>query len=140
MAEELSELGRRVARRYIFRDVRPRPSDLAKQLGVEITFLEKSPPAQPRLRSEYRADPPHIIIYTDNLSTLEAAIHANQRFDMMRCNLAEVHIAHELFHHLEFGGRFGPYDREEVEAAAHSFTQELLELDFHPTEFDGMVG
>lgn len=140
MAEELTELGRRVARRYILRDVHPRPSDLAKQLGVEISFQEKPPSAQPRLRSEYRADPPHIIVYSNSLAELDAAVHANQRFDMMRCDLTEVHIAHELFHHLEFGSRFGPYDREEVEEAAHSFTQELLELDFHPTEFEGMVG
>lgn len=139
MAEELTELGRRVARRYIFRDVRPRPSELAKQLGVEIIRQENPPPAQSRLRSEYRADPPRIIIYTNSLSELEAAIHANQRFDMMRADLLEVHIAHELFHHLEFGGRFGRYNREEVEAAAHSFTQELLELVFHPAEFEEIL-
>ena len=140
MAEDLGALGRRLAQRFIFRGVRPKPSDLAKQLGVEIAQEGSPPPAQPRLRSEYRAQPPRIILYCDTIDQLAATIHANQRFDMMNCDLAEVHIAHEFFHHLEFGQRFGPLTSEEVEAAAHAFTQELLELEFHATEFSEMVG
>ena len=140
MAEDLGGLGRRVAQRFIFRGVRPKPSGLAKQLGVEIGREKSPPPAQPRLRSEYRAEPPRIILYSDAIDQVAAAIHANQRFDMMNCDLAEVHIAHEIFHHLEFGQRFGPLTSAEVEAAAHGFTQELLELEFHPTEFSEMVG
>ncbi len=59
---------------------------------------------------------------------------------MMRCDLVEVHVAHELFHHLQFGQRFGPLTPEEVEAAAHAFVQELMGLDFHPAEFSQMAG
>jgi len=140
MAEDLDALGRRVAQRFIFRGVRPKPSDLAQQMGVEIARGESPPPAQPRLRSEYRAEPPRIVLYCAAIDQLAVAIHANQRFDMMDCDLAEVHIAHELFHHLEFGQRFGPLTPEEIEAAAHAFTQEVLELEFHPTEFSEMVG
>jgi len=140
MAEDLGALGRRVAQRFMVRGVRPKPSDLAEQMGVEIIQEGSPPPAQPRLRSEYRARPPRIVLYCDPMGELDAAIHANQRFDMMSCDLAEVHIAHELFHHVEFGQRFGPLTAKEVEAAAHAFTQELLELDFHPTEFSAMAG
>ncbi|HUU53615.1 MAG TPA: hypothetical protein VMY87_01740 [Armatimonadota bacterium] len=140
MAEELGAIGPRVAQRFVFRGVRPKPSDLAEQLGVEVVREESPPPAQPRLRSEYRAEPARIILYRDTIDQLAVAIHADQRFDMMQCDLAEVHVAHELFHHLEFGQRFGPLTVEEVEAGAHAFAQELLELGFHPTEFSEMVG
>jgi len=140
MAGGLGGLGRRVAQRFIFRDVRPKPSDLAEQLGVEIVREVSPPPAQPRLRSEYRSDPARIILYCDPIDSLAVDIHANQRFDMMNCDLLEVHIAHELFHHLEFGERFGPLTTDEVEAAAHQFTQELLELSFDPSELSELVG
>jgi hypothetical protein len=140
MAEDTAALGRRVARRFMPRGLRPKPSDLAAQMQVEILHVEAPPPAQPGLRSEYGATPPRIVVYTDPLSTLGVAIHANQRFDMMRCDLAELHIAHELFHHIESGQRFGPLTREEVEAAAHSFAKELLGVDFEPEELDKLAG
>jgi hypothetical protein len=137
MAEGGVALGRRVARRFMPRGLRPKPGELAAQMNVAVVLVESPPPAQPRLRSEYRADPPRIVLYADPISALGAAIHANQRFDMMRCDLAELHIAHELFHHLEQGGRFGPLTREEVEAAAHAFAKELMGLDFEPEELSG---
>ena len=102
-----ASLGRRVAGRFIVRGIRPAPRTLAQQMGIAIEEQEAPPPAQPQLRSEYQHDSPRIILYRDPLDTLIAAIHANQRFDMMRCDLDEAHIAHELFHHLEFGQRFG---------------------------------
>jgi len=136
--EDPAALGRRVAGRYIARGVRPGVAALAAQLGVEIVVREAPPPAQPRLRSEYQADPPRITLYRDPIDVLAGAIHANQRFDMLACNLDEVHIAHELFHHLEFGGRFGPLDREEVETAAHGFAAELLGLTFDPGELSSL--
>jgi hypothetical protein len=152
MAEDTAALGRRVARRFMPRGVRPKPSELAAQMQVDILHVEAPPPAQPLLRSEYTACPgsagfslpgtarPRITIYTDPLSTLGVAIYANQRFDMMRCDLAELHIAHELFHHIESGQRFGPLTREEVETAAHSFAKELLGVDFEPEELDKLAG
>ncbi len=120
--------------------MRPKPTELAEQWGVAIIQLETPPPAQPRLRSEYAADPPRVTIYCDPINALGAAIHANQRFDMMRCDLLEVHVAHELFHHLESGQRFGPLTPEEVEAAAHAFVRELMGLDFDPAELSQMEG
>jgi hypothetical protein len=140
MAQDAVALGRRVTRRFMPRGLRPKPSDLAAQMKVEVVLLEAPPLAQPLLRSEYTSTPPRITIYTDPINTLAVAIHANQRFDMMRCDLAELHIAHELFHHLESGQRFGPLTREEVEAAAHSFAKELLGADFEPEELSGLLG
>jgi hypothetical protein len=122
------------------RGLRPKPSDLAAQMKVEVVLLEAPPPAQPLLRSEYTATPPRITIYTGPINSLAVAIHANQRFDMMRCDLAELHIAHELFHHLESGQRFGPLTRDDVEAAAHSFAKELLCADFEPEELSELLG
>ena len=140
MAEDTAALGRRVARRFMPRGLRPKPSDLAAQMQIEVVHVEAPPPAQPLLRSEYTSTPPRITIYTDPLSTLAVAIHADQRFDMMRCDLAELHIAHELFHHIESGQRFGPLTSEEVEAAAHAFAKELLGVDFEPEELDKLAG
>ena len=139
MANDAAGLGRRVARRFIVRGVRPGVKQLAERMGVEVLKREAPPPAQPRLRSEYRSDPPRIILYRNPIDALAAAIHANQRFDMLNCDLDEVHIAHELFHHLEFGRRFGPLKPEEVEEAAHAFAQELLDLKFHPGELSELA-
>jgi len=132
------DLGRRVARRFMPRGVRPTVRDVAAQMGVEIRERPAPPPAQPGLRSEYQPSPPQIILYRDSIDTLAAAVHANQRFDILACNLDEVHIAHELFHHIECGQRFGPLRSEEVEAAAQSFAEALLDLSFHPDELSGL--
>ncbi len=134
MAEEAEELGRRAARRFIVRGVRPQVRDLAAKRGVAILVQEAPPPAQPGLRSEYRSDPPRIILYQSAIEALAAAIHANQRFDMLNCRLDEVHIAHELFHHLQGEKRLGPLSQEDAERAAHAFAQELLGLLFDPAE------
>jgi hypothetical protein len=127
-------LGKRIASRYIIRGMRPNPRELAEQLAVPILVEENPPPAQPDLRAEYRRDPPRIILYRDPLELLSGRIHAAQRFDLLACSLEDLHIAHELFHHLEFGGAYGPLRPDEVEAAAHAFAQELCELSFRPTE------
>jgi hypothetical protein len=148
----VQQLGRRVARRFIERGPRPKPSDLAAEMNVEVIHLGSPPSAQPRLRSEYTARPgsagfslprpaaPRITLYTDSITALANATHASQRFDMMRVDLTELHIAHELFHHLESGQRFGPLTREEVETAAHAFAKELMDLDFEPEELSALLG
>ena len=133
-------LGRRVASRYTIHERRPDVFRLAKELGVDIVEVENPPPAQPGLRSEYRPDPPQIILYRDPLDQLMAAIHANQRFDLLAIRMDDLHIAHELFHHLEKGGRFGPLRPEEIETAAHAFAQALLDTPFHPTEVEQVLG
>ncbi len=127
-------LGKRIAQRYILRGVRPNARELAEQLGVKIIVEDHPPQAQPGLRAEYRHEPPQIILYRDPLELLSGTMHAHQRFDLLACSLEDVHLAHELFHHLEFGGAFGPLRPDEIETAAHAFAQELCDLTFHPTE------
>lgn len=139
MTGDPAELGRRVARRFIVRGTRPDVRDLAAHMGIQIAQRETPPPAQARLRSEYQCQPPHIILYRDPIESLAAAVHANQRLDMLACDLEEVHIAHEIFHHLESGQHFGPLRPGEVEAAAHAFAQELLGLTFDPRELSAMA-
>ena len=134
MDEGAAALGRRMAGRLMVRGERPSVRSVAEQLGVEIVEQAAPPPAQPGLRSEYRGDPPRIILYRDPIDLLAAAIHANQRFDMLACNLDELHIAHELCHHLEPRDRYGKLRQEESEEAAHAFAQELLNLSFDPRE------
>jgi hypothetical protein len=113
---------------------------MAADLGVQIIEREAPPPAQPQLRSEYQGQPPRITLYRDPLDSLAAAVHANQRFDMLACDLDSLHIAHELFHHLESGQRSGPLQAHEVEAAAHAFAQELLGASFDPRELSDLEG
>jgi len=131
-------LGKRIAQRYIPRGLRPNLRELAAQLGVQIIVEDHPPQAQPGLRAEYRHEPPQIILYRAPLELLSGAIHATQRFDLLACSLEDVHLAHELFHHLEFGGTFGPLRPDEIEIAAHAFAQELCDLSFHPTELTNL--
>ena len=134
MIADPRDLGRRIARRFIVRGIRPDVRELAAQLEVQVLEQGAPPPAQPGLRSEYRREPPRITLYREAIESLSATIFVDQRFDMLACSLDEVHIAHELFHHLECGQRFGPLRPDEVEEAAHAFTQELLDLTFDPHE------
>jgi hypothetical protein len=127
-------LGRRIAARYLLRGLRPNARELAEQLGVQIVVEGDPPPAQSGLRAEYRHDPPQIILYRDPLELLSDRIRVSQRFDLIACDLEELHLAHELFHHLEFGGAYGPLRPDEIEVAAHAFAQELCEISFHPEE------
>ena len=132
-------LGRRVARRFTKGGTHPAVRALAERMGVKIAEEATPPPSEARLRSEYQAVPARIILYRDPLARLRAAVQVSQRFDMLQCEVEEVHIAHELFHHLQHGERFGPLGRAEEEEAAHAFAQELLGLEFHPCEFSALV-
>ncbi len=174
MADDVGALGRCVARCLLQVEARstvsgqacathPKPSELAAQMGVEVSQVQSPPPAQPRLRSEYAADPgiagfslprtarPRITLYTDPISALGTALQAKARStgSGQACatlsDLTELHIAHELFHHIESAGYGGLQPacteclrsliRDEVETAAHAFAEELMGLDFDPEEF-----
>jgi hypothetical protein len=139
MAEEAAELGRGEARRLLVRSVRPQVRRLADELGAAIVERQAPPPAQPRLRSEYRADPPRVILYRDSIDALAAAVRASRRSDMIGRSLDDMHIAHELFHHLEARGRFRRLSRQQSEEAAHAFARELLGLSFDPAELSELT-
>jgi hypothetical protein len=148
---------------------RPKPSDLAADMNVEVIQLQSPPPAQPTLRSEYSARPdrrtgtaglslpqtaPRITLYADPINALgrrlreacDGGVHEPRPHHMMRADLTELHIAHELFHHLETVGRACrcPHarrglTREESETAAHAFARELMGLGFEPEELEDVA-
>jgi hypothetical protein len=99
---------------------------MAEHWGIAIHERRSPPPAQPRLRSEYRADPPGIILYHDAIDALHATLRTDPSCTTTRREMEEVHIAHELFHHLEADGRVASLPRDESERAAQAFARELL--------------
>jgi hypothetical protein len=118
-----ASLGRQLARRYLEAGARPKPSELAARLGIEVVTQPAPPPAQPGLRAEYQARPPRITLYLSTLAGLRAPEHHD---------LEELHIAHELLHHLEATGAAPRLSRADSEEAAHAFARELCGLSFDP--------
>jgi signal peptidase II len=106
---------------------------LAEVLGLQIAREAKSECAPPGLvvRSEYLAEPPTIVLYSEPLQEL-AQLVAAKCPELAGLDLEALHIAHEICHHLEAGG---PADSE---AAAHAFVRELLQLDFTPRVLDAL--
>ena len=134
MAADPADLGRRLARRLTAGGARPRARELAAQMGIQMLEEERPPAAQPRLRSEYRAGPPRIILYRKTIDFLAAARRDDGVSGEAEFDLDEVHVAHELFHHLERAEGLGPLTGAESEEAAHAFARELLGLPFDPRE------
>jgi|GEM_PF-70544 len=109
------------------------PQQIAETLGLQIRWETKSEcaPAGLVVRSEYRPEPPGIILYREPLQEL-AGLVASRRPDLMALDLEALHIAHEIYHFLEAGG---PADSE---TAAHAFVEELLGLHFSPHILDAL--
>jgi hypothetical protein len=113
---------------------------LAEHLGVEVLTLDSPPPAQPGLRSEYQASPPRIILYRTAIAVGRAcprpplAVRVQGDCPLTPRQVEDLHIAHELFHHLQATRRFAPLSLAQEEEAAHAFAEELLGLPFDPRE------
>jgi hypothetical protein len=107
---------------------------MAEDWAVAISEQRSPPPAQPRVRSEYSADPPRIVLYRDAIDALHAALRTDPSCTTTRRDLEEVHIAHELFHHLEADGRVASLPRDESERAAQAFAHELLSIPSDPRD------
>ncbi len=127
-------LGTQLAHRFKSDGARPEVAALAARLGVEIVSRDAPPPAQPRLRSEYQPEPPRIILYRAPIDSLAEAASADPRFEIERGELDELHVAHELYHHLERVGHAERMSLVETETAAHAFARELLGLTFDPRD------
>lgn len=119
------------------------PWVIAGVLGVTVRHLPEPPAASPPgARSEYNLEDRTVWLYTDALARLRAAIRLRAaRFRHL--DLAALHLAHELYHHLEAarpdlvppakgGARLS-------ELSAHAFVQALLNLDFFPAELDALA-
>ena len=130
---EAAQIGKLAAQAVRERFGEAAPSQVAAALGVRIEHKLRPAPVLTdiHVRSEYLTSSATIILYDEPLREL-AQLIANRRPKLSNTNLTELHVAHELFHHLE-SGRRSAYER-----AAHAFVAELLKLDFSPEEFDAL--
>jgi hypothetical protein len=125
VSDDPASLGRRIARRYPGCGGRAELRELAAQLGIEVAEAQAPPPAQPGLRAEYQAHPPRITLYLAVIARLCPSLSEE-------CDLVAVHLAHELFHHLESARSLPSLPPAASEAAAHAFVRELCGLSFDP--------
>lgn len=109
------------------------PNEIARSLGVQVMHYDQPSKALTELgvRSEYRDTPPSIILYDAPLQQLEEKIQTHLR-EWSGVDLAELHIAHELFHHLGNGASAS-------EADAHDFAAYLLKLPASPEILDTLI-
>jgi len=128
MAPDVVSQARRAAEEVAAARPGSAPSECALSLGIEIIEAPSPPPAQPTLCSEYRANPPRILLYTRSLHGGSLGIDATQGNPSAYEVSKELHVAHELFHHLEMARRFGSLTRAESEAGAHAFARCLVRL------------
>jgi hypothetical protein len=126
------------------------PRRLAVKLGVGVTWSDESPVLGALLRiAEYEPRPALIRLFAEPIAEIRAAERA--------LPVADVYLAHELFHHLEATAlgpasdlarvtlaRLGRWRWESgvaalSEVAAHAFAQTLLELPVFPGRLDGLA-
>ena len=156
-------IGREAAEKYVGQD----PAGLAVQLGAHIAYGDcRMEVAGQVVRSEYDSGMRAITVYLPSAAEVEERLETGLlrsilssacRKEWLRPGLiVDVHVAHELFHHLEATciGRtdnrlplvamqvIGPFAigttrvRKCREIAAHAFVKELIRLPFLPNAFD----
>ncbi len=130
-----ADAGRLAAKAMLARFGKISPRAMAEALGLHIERRPRPMPdlASLRVRSEYLTHSAAIVLYEEPLQELAQLLRA-KRPRLAGLNLEELHIAHELFHHLESGRPAAS------EKAAHSFVRHLLGLDFFPAELDSLYG
>ena len=76
---------------------------LAQKLGVEVKHSDQEGKlGNIVLRSEYYDQPPQIVIYNTSVKALQEVIERTGHADLLPPKLlVPIHVAHELFHHLE---------------------------------------
>jgi signal peptidase II len=109
------------------------PSEIANALGVKVIHDDQPSQALADIgvRSEYRNKPPTIVLYDAPLRDLAQEIQTRDS-EWFGVDLAELHIAHELFHHLENGTSASERD-------AHDFAANLLKLPVSPDVLDTLM-
>jgi len=131
MSEDAAALGRRVARELATDWVGPDLRALAEQLGVAVLTRDSPPPAQAGLRAEYQASPPRIVLYASAIAAGRVCLPApflprvQGSYALTPRQCEDLHIAHELFHHLRAVHRFAPLTLSEEEEAARAFAVAL---------------
>jgi hypothetical protein len=143
------------------------PSDLAVRRAATIVYSDvRMEVAGQLVRSEYDSCTRMITVYLPSVAEVEERLKTglNRHLPTLACHgrwlrpglVADIHIAHELFHHLEATAigrtdermprvvtkRIGPFTIASVrvrrcrEIAAHMFAKELLALPFYPNAID----
>ena len=132
---------------------------LAQKLGVEVKHSEQEGKlGNIVLRSEYYDQPPQIVIYNSSVKALQEVIERTGHTDLLPPELlVPIHVAHELFHHLENLKKDRLSQRYKVatlrigrwrliesgvrvltEIGAQAFVQALLNLKWYPFVLDQM--
>lgn len=142
------------------------PRAIADALAIAVTAIDDDPMVGSIWRfAEYRARPPHIVLYMRGLAPIEHALAGRRAASLIgEAAVQDVFIAHELYHHAEATRADIPVARRHqatlfqigkwrwrtgiatlAEIAAGSFAQALLDLPCHPRVLDfvarqGVVG
>jgi hypothetical protein len=121
------------------------PTEIAKKMSIKIIHVyDNNIKGDVKLRSEYIPNPPTILLHENSILEVVALAKRNSLSNISYDLAVEIHVGHELFHHLEatkIGSvsemlkvitlRFGPFRitskiRSLSEIAAHAFVMELL--------------
>jgi hypothetical protein len=121
------------------------PMEIARKMSIKIIHVyDNNIKGGVKLRSEYIPNPPTILLHENSILEVVALAKRNSLNNISYDLAVEIHVSHELFHHLEvtkIGSvsemlklitlRFGPFRitskiRSLSEIAAHAFVMELL--------------
>jgi hypothetical protein len=136
------------------------PQEIAREFGVPVETVDDEPMIGSLWRfAEYRQRPPRILLYIRGIAPLGRAIARPVAARLLgQASVADVFVAHELFHHAEAIRPDTPIARRHrptilrigkwhwrtgiaalAEIAAGSFAQALLDLPCHPKVLDLIV-
>lgn len=135
------------------------PRQLADKLGVVVRESdERGQAGKTVFFSEYAERPPTITLYTRSFETVNRLVHENGLEGLLGADdVGPIHLAHELYHHLEAkkltpganrfrvtSHRLGPIKMETglpslSEIAADRFAQDLLGLPLAPKAFSFII-
>ncbi|MEF2968208.1 hypothetical protein V3851_20460 [Paenibacillus sp. M1] len=152
------EAGRAAAAAYAGRSVR----DICGREGLRYEISKRSGKFHNvsfRAQIDFAKPSPEVIIYASSLAEMEQACRAvmGEANSPERERLIDIHLAHELYHYLEYKSgnftnerlepitvfRIGPFAKTSTvvkcsEIAAHAFCKEIIGLPFLPNLLDYM--
>jgi hypothetical protein len=147
-----SNLGKTVANtsKMINKNLGLRESCEARKIKINIIDKEYIV-GKIKFRAEILLRKRHINIMRESINQIHECVGDKFTFD----ELVDIHVAHELYHFIEHDKavktnqildkvdifKIGPYTRRSTivktsEMAAHTYCEELLNLDFHPKALD----
>ena len=131
--------------------------EICRDKGIKINLIEGSQKLKfVRIRAEYFHHKRQLNIYVNSIRNMKEQFQSlDMGIDIEKLNIIDIHIAHELFHFLEYeeigltNERLESVDISNVfnkkrvstvlktrEIAAHMFCKKILNLDIHPKWMD----